>query len=145
MKRKRKSENPIRYDAQMPLNTEHDEPLDLINNEHKAKSMRFHDGQNDLPLDCSRSGTTAVSNESVHEVNEVLDLSVNKAKRNDTENSKDKVARTESGAPASPTIIDENVQRKHDISNWILNAVRQTQLNTILYSQMKMPPSISVG
>lgn len=147
MKRKRKSEKPIRYDAQMPLNEEHDEPLDLINNEQKQKSMRFHqDLQADLPLDCSRSGTTATSNASVHEEDMVLDLSINKSKRNDNEikSKNTQIEATESTASPS-TIADENVQRKHDIQSWILNAVRQTQLNSLLYSQMQMPPSISVG
>lgn len=143
MKRKRKSEKPIRYEA---LNEENDEPLDLINNEQKAKSMRFReDLQSDLPLDCSRSGTTATSNESAQEEDTVLDLSVNKSKRNNTKIDSKEIGHTETTSPASPIIDDDNMQRKHDISNWILNAVRQTQLNTILYSQMKMPPSISVG
>lgn len=144
MKRKRKSEKPIRYEALH--NDEHDEPLDLISNEQKLKSKRFHDElRTDLPLDCSRSGTTVTSNESVHEENMVLDLSVNKSKKSNNKDSKE-IGRTEATSPvASPSIVDENMQRKHDISNWILNAVRQTQLNTILYSQMKMPPSISVG
>lgn len=144
MKRKRKSEKPIRYEA---LNEEHDEPLDLINNEQKAKSMRFHEElQSDLPLDCSRSGTTATSNESVHEEDMVLDLSVNKSKKNNTKCDVKKTGHTETTSPASPKSIgDDNVQRKHDISNWILNAVRQTQINSILYGQMNMSPSISVG
>ncbi|XP_031638440.1 protein disconnected [Contarinia nasturtii] len=149
MKRKRKSEKPIRYDAQMPLTEEHDEPLDLISNEkQKTKSMRFHDDlQSDLPLDCSRSGTTATSNGSVHEEDMVLDLSINKSKRTDKEiKSKTEVESTESTTSASPSAtVDDNVQRKHDIQSWILNAVRQTQLNSLLYSQMQMPPSISVG
>lgn len=172
MKRKRKNENPIRYGVQQQqqhMNNEmhHDTPLDLLNNEpfleHKAtKLRRFHeDAVADLPLDCSRSGTstnTPISNESGHDEDMVLDLSVNKTKRSnkhDAENSQNHIGKAtnnncgETKTPsttASPTpLVDENLQRKHDISNWILNAVRQTQLNTLLYSQMKMPPSISVG
>lgn len=148
MKRKRKNENPTRYEAQMALNEEHNEPLDLMNNEQKAKLMRLHQVlQSDLPLDCSQSGTTtSTSNGSVHEEDLVLDLSVNKSKKNGKGDSSNKpVNHTEPTSPATPTIVDDNLQRKHDISNWILNAVRQTQLKTILYSQMNMPPSISVG
>lgn len=153
MKRKRKNENPIRYGAQMPLNEEphDDEPLSLINNEkifeQKAKSMRFREEQqSDLPLDCSRSGasSTATSVESTHDEGTVLDLSINKSKRNEVEKSPEE-AGTEPITPATPKLVDDNLQRKHDISNWILNAVRQTQLNTLLYGQMKIPPSISVG
>lgn len=142
MKRKRKSENPIRYDAQMPLSEDHNEPLDLINNEQKAKLMRFHE---ELPLDCSRSGTTATSNESVHEEDTVLDLSIKKSKRNNSGNKIKEVCQTETTSPKSDTFVDTNLQRKHDIANWIFDAVRQTQLHSILQSQMKMPPSISVG
>lgn len=148
MKRKRKNEKPIRYEAKMPLTEEHNEPLDLVNTdklfEQKSKTMRFNE---DLPLDCSRSGTSATSNESVHEEDMVLDLSINKSKRNDTKKEKsiEEASFSESPSPAMPAIGDDNLQRKHDISNWILNAVRQTHLNTLLYGQMQMPPSISVG
>lgn len=175
MKRKRKNENPIRYGVQQQhMNNEmhHDTtPFDLLNNEqflqhHATKLRRFHEdtaAAADLPLDCSRSGTstnTPISNESVHDEDMVLDLSVNKTKRSNktsnahAENSQNHMEqsinniRSESTTPPPPTsLVDENLQRKHDISNWILNAVRQTQLNTLLYSQMKMPPmpSISVG
>lgn len=152
MKRKRKNENPIRYGTQMPLNEEpHDEPMDLMNNvksfAHKTKAMRFHDEQTDVPLDCSRSGasSTANSNQSVHDEDLVLDLSINKSKRDAREKSHKETESNEVTTPASPAPADDNLQRKHDISNWILNAVRQTQLNSLLYSQMKMPPSISVG
>lgn len=171
MKRKRKNENPIRYGIQqqqhMDNEMHHETALDLMNTErfleHKAtKLRRFHEDAADLPLDCSRSGTSAntpISNESVHDEDIVLDLSVNKTKRSDdnaVENSQNghiaqqsTANRSESITPpivASPaSSVDENLQRKHDISNWILNAVRQTQLNTLLYSQMQMPPSISVG
>lgn len=148
MKRKRKNEKPIRYEAKMPLTEEHNEPLDLANTdklfEQKAKTMRFNE---DLPLDCSRSGTSATSNESVHEEDMVLDLSINKSKQNDSkqEKSNEEASQNESPSPAKPAIGDDNLQRKHDISNWILNAVRQTHLNTLLYGQIQMPPSISVG
>lgn len=147
MKRKRKNEKPIRYEAQMPLNDEHNEPLDLAATEksfeQKAKTMRFNEH---LPLDCSQSATTATSNGSVHEEDMVLDLSINKSKQTANEKiTSEESAETESTTPATPAIADDNLQRKHDISNWILNAVRQTHLNTLLYSQMQMPPSISVG
>lgn len=147
MKRKRKNEKPIRYEAKMPLTDElNNEPLDLANTENifeqKAKTMRFKE---ELPLDCSRSGTTATSNESVHEEDMVLDLSINKAKRNAPAEKIIEETNQSPTTPATPTTGDDNLQRKHDISNWILNAVRQTQLNSLLYSQMQMPPSISVG
>lgn len=176
MKRKRKNENPIRYGVQQQHNEMHNDtiPLDLMNNEqflehHATKLRRFHeDAAADLPLDCSQSGTstnTPISNESVHDEDMVLDLSVNKAKRSGKKaaaagNSQTHVEQLTNNIhseattppPPQPPIsaspapsVDDNLQRKHDISNWILNAVRQTQLNTLLYSQMKMPPSISVG
>lgn len=176
MKRKRKNENPIRYGVQQQQQQHHETTtphLDFANNEqflehHATKLRRFHEdiaAAADLPLDCSRSGTstnTPISNESAHDEDMVLDLSVNKTKRShkndaDAKNSQNhieqtsNIIRSESATPpisASPApLVDENLQRKHDISNWILNAVRQTQLNTLLYGQMKMPPmpSISVG
>lgn len=176
MKRKRKNENPIRYGVQQQHNEMHNDttPLDFMNNEqflehHATKLRRFHEDAAvaDLPLDCSRSGTstnTPISNESIHDEDMVLDLSVNKAKRSGKKaaagNSQTHVeqlvnnVQSESTTPPPPSapisaspapLADDNLQRKHDISNWILNAVRQTQLNTLLYSQMKMPPSISVG
>lgn len=162
MKRKRKNENPIRYGVQSHMDNE--TPIDFMNNEQyleqkATKLRRFHEDTacvTDLPLDCSRSRTSAntpISNDE----DMVLDLSVNKAKRsqkNDVKHSRPTTNRSESLTPPPPlppnsaspaSLVDENLQRKHDISNWILNAVRQTQLNTLLYSQMKMPPSISVG
>lgn len=139
MKRKRKSEKPIRYEAQTP-DAHNDEPLDLISNEHKAKSMRVHEElPSDVPLDCSRSRATSASLDSEAGEDMVLDLSVNKSNRNE----KKETAHKEPTAQ-SPTIIDDSMQRKHDINNWILNAMRQTQLNSLLYSQIQMPPSISV-
>lgn len=157
MKRKRKNENPIRYGVQQ----HNDTPLDIMNVEHfleqkATKLRRFREDAADLPLDCSRSRSSAntpISNGSVHDEDLVLDLSVNKTKRSakiTAEHSRPTPNRGESLTPPTSetppaSLVDENLQRKHDISNWILNAVRQTQLNTLLYSQMKMPPSISVG
>lgn len=144
MKRKRKNENPIRYAAQMQLREEYDEPLDLKKTiQPQTKHIqRDNDLQNDMPLDCSRSGTTSV--ESSRDEDTVLDLSTKKSKHSDS--TLDEVKKNVKETPESvvPT-VDDDLQRKHDISNWILNAVRQTHLNTFLYSQMKLPPSISVG
>lgn len=127
MKRKRKNENPIRYE--MPSIEE--VPLDLM---QKTKLSRT--AHHELPLDCSRSGTTS---ESAHDEDVVLDLSI-KSKSNDVENIKE-----ESPSPAPAPIPDDDFMRKNDISNWILHAMQQNHLRSLLYSQVKMPPSISVG
>lgn len=130
MKRKRKSENPIRYDAQMPLNDINDEPLDLM---QKTKIQRQHheiELTNDIPLDCSQSRTTT-SDEDV-----VLDLSINKSKE---------IKVNEIKEEQTTLIPDDDFMRKSDISNWILHAMQQNHLRSLLYNQAKLPPSISVG
>lgn len=136
MKRKRKSENPIRYDAQLPFTESYDEPLDLM---HKTKAMRTHhevDLHKDIPLDCSQSGSSS----DCHNEDIVLDLSMNKSNKTDVESPK-----AESPSLPPMPIKDEDFMRKHDISNWILHAVQQNHLRSLLYGQTETPPSISVG
>ena len=79
---------------------------------------------------------------------EVLDLSINK---NKSTNAAKKAPVAEEPDSPSPNTTDADrisdeerrkLEAHYDLSNWILNAVRQTQLNNFLYSQMKLPQSI---
>lgn len=137
MKRKRKSENPIRYEAHVMPHMDFDEPMDL-----KKPMPRECEMQNDTPLDCSRSASTNA--ESAHNEDGVLDLSTKKSKHGDDKSITEEQFKSQQLPEPTPVVHDDS-QRKQDISNWILNAVRQTHLNTLLYSQMQVPQRISVG
>lgn len=129
MKRKRKSENPLRYAIHTQRDEREDQPLDLMLKEKPV--------EHDVPLDCSRSGSGSAINSVEGEG--VLDLSI-------------KSPKTESRSPpplppmVHPSLLlsmmnEESLHRQKDISNWILNAVQQTHFNSLLRSQM--PPSLS--
>lgn len=166
MKRKRKSENPIRYEAQMPSNNtfNYDEPLSLLINKEKpynpfeAKIPRVS-STSPSPIESSaRTERDDIKSESasVHsgeDDGEVLDLSINKSRpTNETPKTAvvDKPNEAISQPASSPDLqqLSEEERRKleahYDLSNWILNAVRQTQLNNFLYSQMKLPQTQSI-
>lgn len=132
MKRKRKNENPIRYEAGLTPQMELDGPLDLKKCELPA----------DAPLDCSRSATTAAG--SANDEDCVLDLSTKKSKHGDEKSVADEPTKPSQSSESMP-LTEADLQRKQDISNWILNAMHQTHLNSLLYGQMQMPQSISVG
>lgn len=134
MKRKRKSENPIRYEATCVTapHLDYEEPLDL------KKALAAN-----TPLDCSQSATTAA--ESAHDDDGVLDLSTKKSKHGDEKSVTDEQSKPTELPESTVPSADVDTQRQQDISNWILNAMRQTQLNSLLYSQMQAPPRISVG
>lgn len=180
MKRKRKNENPIRYDAQLPsaaavaesmFHAVADEvPLSLTSKgksyHHDAFDMRRASIGSASPnhivhtlmMERDDIKSEATSTHSTDDDDEVLDLSMNKKSRSsrprptkpmETDN-KERVDEAPSAVPA-PTIEDLESLRdddRHkkdadcDLSKWIWNAVRQTQLNNILYNQMKLPQSI---
>lgn len=163
MKRKRKNENPIRYDAQMPATTyNYDEPLSLINKEKPHNpfetKVRRVSSTSPSPIESNaRTERDDIKSESasVHsgeDDGEVLDLSINKSRPTvetpKTTATVDKPNEAISQPASSPDLeqLSEEERRKleahYDLSNWILNAVRQTQLNNFLYSQMKLPQSI---
>lgn len=161
MKRKRKSENPIRYDAQMPGDTcNYDKPLPLISKEkpHSPFEAKIHRMSSTSPspiehsVDRERDDIKSES-ETIHsdeDDGEVLDLSINKSRStHETPKATIETPNEAISQPASSPDLEqlsEEERRKleahYDLSNWILNAVRQTQLNNFLYSHMKLPQSI---
>lgn len=169
MKRKRKNENPIRYEAQMPikfcdLQSEaayvEEAPLALTNKEKpygpfETKIRRVSNATSPIQqlleqtIKTERDDTKSetASERSFEEDGEVLDLSINKNKP--TEVLKKEQPAVEPTSPPTTTPADgapdderRKLEANYDLSNWILNAVRQTQLNNFLYSQMKLPQSI---
>lgn len=131
LKRKRKNENPLRYDAQLPAKIcglsdaeSQDEPISLI-----KSSDRF-----DI-CETENSHPNNVSSE------EALDLTVKR--------SNDKMTLRESSSKCQIDNKDLDLPPEQpnvnyaELSNWLLNAVRQTQLNSLLYNQMKLPQSIT--
>lgn len=133
MKRKRKSEKPIRYDAIDDRDIEESEPLSLITKQRNGDEC-----------EAKRTATSFGDDE-------VLDLSV--TKKSDDEITMPSTTVTPSTNDGSveknngdePHVINEDeTLRQYDLSNWILNAMKQTQLNSLLRNQMKLPQSVSV-
>lgn len=174
MKRKRKNQNPIRYEAQLPIrfselndkkvlqktdesDHDQDEPLSLIKrknyepfetnitkmpnfngNEHFSNHRQIEEHHNNLDT----------SND------QVLDLSIKNrpeskifAKEDNQDN------HSEASSLVDKAVIDEppqyhnahlaknpNVMAQYsELSNWLLNAVRQTHINSLLSKQFKLP------
>lgn len=168
MKRKRKSEKPIRYEAQderrtTPFDTEtlaasvaKDKFIEA--NETKMRKLAIEHGTLNYSMAAAAAAaatattTTTVTGATADtDADEVLDLSINKAAKSDSDSVKSDEANpndpTASASIATPThAVADDAQRQYDLSNWILNAVRQTQLNSLLRSQMnKLPHSVSVN
>lgn len=184
MKRKRKNENPIRYEAQMPVkfcDLPNDairayEPLSLTNKDKLPHDSSFETkirrisnaptSPQPSPMACAmkterddiKSEVSSVQS-AIDDEDEVLDLSMNKSRTCGPPPTKSKVdaikcdevvAKPQNPPAANGTAdlekLPEEQRRKieaqYDLSKWILNAVRQTQLNNFLYNQMKLPQSI---
>lgn len=176
MKRKRKNENPIRYDAQMPICdgaaavepmfcAAADVPLSLTSKDkaYLRESYETHMQRGSIgsaspnPIDAFKLDRDDVKSEgtsvrSTDDDDEVLDLSMNKKSRptrkcsgsDDDEKVDDAHSHTASNPDIDRVTGDDRRKKEaeYDLSKWIWNAVRQTQLNNILYSQMKIPQSI---
>lgn len=184
MKRKRKNQNPIRYEAQMPPavcisdaqnearhqqynNSYHaPSPLDIRQqeNKHQEKPLSLVKSSpflNDYLTNIKRATSAAAEFNRhrepsltppssgldlgmLHDDSEVLDLSIK---------SKVNLSKTVNNDNESSTVLENSLHESDDrpngmqysaeLSNWLLNAVRQTQLNTFLYNQLKLPQSIA--
>lgn len=142
MKRKRKCDKPIRYEPQ----DDSMEPLALVtkdkyNDSFESKIRKIANEH----ISLRQMTIESITSESNHNEDVVLDLSINKNK-GDSEHLKSELKLEEIPIESTgeQTPVVDDAQRHYDLSNWILNAVRQTQLNSILRSQMKLPQSVSV-
>lgn len=132
MKRKRKSEKPIRYAINVQDECD-DQPLDLM---LKGRNETKFEKEIE-PIDCSRSGSAMTPNDSAHDDDVVLDLSVKSPKVESPP-----VPAVDSSSLLLSMITDENAHRQKDISNWILNAVQQTHFKSLFQNQM--PSGVSI-
>lgn len=152
LKRKRKNENPIRYEAHSPISQEPNEPLAIISRKMREFEENMRRMTNALPVYPELSERFASSNASdddrvdvasTHD-DEVLDLSIknkDKSPRKDSEEN-DKHLPDQQPLPwklPEPT----NGMQYAELSNWLMNAVRQTQINSFICNQLKLPHSIA--
>lgn len=160
LKRKRKNQNPTRYEP-TNLMSNHlsvevdsrqaghvDEPLSLIK-KHKGDLLSENNVINDHEQSIRVARNLYVVND------EALDLSIkNKTEELSTEMMSD-AAETASVASSvssldKPTEIFDKLEtssamRYSELSNWLLNAVRQTHLNSLLCNQLKLPQQITAS
>ncbi len=149
MKRKRKSENPIRYEAQSPISQDPNEPLAVISRKMREFEENIRRMTNSLPAYPDVSERFVSSHVDENETaspreDEVLDLSI-KSKVKLTKNDVDE---NESNAPNQQSIPwklpePSNGVQYAELSNWLMNAVRQTQINSFICNQLKLPQSIA--
>lgn len=152
MKRKRKSENPIRYEAQSPISQDQNESLAVISRKMREFEENIRRMTHNLPAypEMNKQFTAAneddgrsVDAESTHE-DVVLDLSIknkDKPAKMDVEENDKNVPNQESipWKPQEPC----NGMQYAELSNWLMNAVRQTQINSFICNQLKLPQSIA--
>lgn len=151
MKRKRKSENPIRYEAQSPISQEQNEPLAVISRKMREFEENIRRMTHNLPaypemteqFKSPPEDDEPVDAESTHE-DVVLDLSI----KNKDKSSKKLVEENDSNVPnhqSVPWKLQEpsNGIQYAELSNWLMNAVRQTQINSFICNQLKLPQSIA--
>lgn len=136
--RKRKSEKPIRYEAQF-LNRQNEicdtEPLEL------TKKQKTNATTTATTSDSGRIETVSLQSHDEEDNGVALDLSINRS-QND---SKPNVSSTNNDdGEEEPSGHLHPFGEHYNLSNWLLNAVRQTQLDSFIRSQMKLPQSISV-
>lgn len=152
MKRKRKNENPIRYEAQSPLSQDHIEPLAIIGRKMREFEENIRRMTSGLPVYHEKSSEQIVNNN--HEEDdvmdkisslpedEVLDLSIkNKEKsiKHDIDENDHKPIDQQLSDPWKP----HQGMQYAELSNWLMNAVRQTQINSFICNQLKLPQSIA--
>lgn len=159
LKRKRKSQNPTRYEAISVLlphrglevdsrNADHvEEPLSLIK-KYKAESCEKKvSNEHEQSIRVARN---------LYVVNdEALDLSIKNKNEEISSEIMSDAAETASVASSVPSleksseIFDKletsSGMRYSELSNWLLNAVRQTHLNSLLCNQLKLPQQITAS
>lgn len=151
MKRKRKSENPIRYEAHSPISQEQNEPLAVISRKMREFEESIRRMTNTLPVYTEQPEKFTITHEdddpmdtaSSHE-DVVLDLSIknkDKATKADVEDNDNNVPNLQS----VPWKLQQpcNGMQYAELSNWLMNAVRQTQINSFICNQLKLPQSIA--
>lgn len=167
MKRKRKNQNPIRYEAQMPMRFSDVQNEAIAMRTHglmeqqqlQEKPLALVKPQLDMYLTSIKKVVNAAAEFNVrrepsltppssgldlgilHDDSEVLDLSI-KNKSHSPKSSGDDMLAHE-GDLLDTDERPNDAQYSAELSNWLLNAVRQTQLNTFLYNQLKLPQSIA--
>ena len=178
MKRKRKSQNPIRYESQMArtshehetYETTQDKPLPLL--KRKRLDLREMEKMSNLTDRTAPNGNTISTEIIIDDSNdEVLDLSVKarsnvqsrkeqndidqecKNQRSSSRSSSacdDVLEQPPSSFPAGKPFLEPQnflelpgnpMQQYSELSNWLLNAVRQTHLKSLLmnHKQFKQP------
>lgn len=159
LKRKRKNQNPTRYEPTnvssphrgLEVDSRHadhvEEPLSLIKKYKAEFGEQKVSNEHEQPIRVSRN---------LYMVNdEALDLSLkNKNEELSSEMMSD-AAETASVASSVPSLekpseIFEKLEtssamRYSELSNWLLNAVRQTHLNSLLCNQLKLPQQITAS
>lgn len=152
MKRKRKSENPIRYEAvQSPSNQDQNEPMAVISRKMREFEESIRRMTSSLPVypelperfvneqvDDDQMDTASSRDD------EVLDLSI-KSKAKPTKTEVVENDDNEQHQQSIPWKLPEpsNGAQYAELSNWLMNAVRQTQINSFICNQLKLPQSIA--
>lgn len=153
LKRKRKNQNPTRYEPTNVLSPHlgHEdhvkEPLSLIK-KYKAESC-----EKKVSTDHEQSIRVARNLYTIND--EALDLSI---KNKNEELSSEVMSDAADTASVASSVISQekpseifdkletsSAMRYSELSNWLLNAVRQTHLNSLLCNQLKLPQQITAS
>lgn len=149
--RKRKSEKPLRYDAQLPVKSPELSEIEMYYREQQSRLAKLTDNEplaltkkvkTDVILQSEKCEVDSLSLHSQEDDEVALDLSIKHKSDNKMESTQHK--QTNQNQENEQNVERHSFGDHYSLSNWLLNAVRQTQLDSFIRSQMKLPQSISV-